>query len=436
MHTNGLYNLMAIHCLNALVGNIDSEGGVLVQEYPPFTAWPPVEPDEIARRGLSKPRLDGAGTSLFPLVESVSSALPEAILSENPNKVNAVLVYYTNPLFSTPNPQKTREAFEKVPLIVSFSPLMDDTTAMADYVLPDHTYLERLQLDVPIAGVGPAVLTLRQPVVEPLYDTRNTGDVLIDIAKQMGDPVSAAFPWAGYEEAVKLTLGGVAGAVLMSPEELWEKLLEDGVWTAGSYECDNAARTYRTPSGKFEFVSSLMKKQLTAVAAAEGISVGELAARLGIQQNGEMLFMPHYEIPETGADDESFPFYLNSYKTMTRADGRGTNQPWLQESYGVQLDEFWDSWVEIHPGDAREHGVRDGEMIVLKSATGEIKVKARIFDGAMPGVLNMPFEYGHVAGGRWAKDRGVNPNEVAGTVHDRLSGVASRSAAKVRILRS
>ncbi len=438
MHTNGLYNLMAIHCLNALVGNLDSPGGVIVQEYPPFTPWPAVEPDEIAQAGLSKPRLDGAGTCRFPLAESVSAALAGAILDESPYKVNAALVYYTNPVFSTPDPRQSREAFGKIPLVVSFSPFMDDTTAMADYILPDHTYLERLQLDVPVAGVGIPVLTLRQPVVEPLYDTRNTGDVLIQIARAMGGPVSAAFPWPDYEEAMKSTLGGVAQAAGLSPEELWQKLLDDGVWSGGPYEYGNAARTYRTPSGKFEFVSSLMKERLTAIAAAEQMSVDELAAALGIEARGEKVFMPHYDNPSTAADDvaadeASYPFYLNSYKTMTRADGRGTNLPWLQECYGVQFDEFWGSWVEIHPDIARRDKIRDGEMVLLKSEIGEFKVKARVFDGATPGVVNMPFEYGHLAGGRWAKNLGVNPNEISGAVHDRLSGVVSHSALRVSI---
>ncbi|MHC4402019.1 MAG: molybdopterin-containing oxidoreductase family protein [Planctomycetota bacterium] len=433
MHTNGLYNLTAIHCLNALVGNIDSPGGVIVQEYPPFTAWPEIEPDEIAQRGLSVPRLDGAGTSRFPLAESVSSALAEAILGESPYKVSAVLAYYTNPLFSTPNPQKFRKALGKVPLVVSFSPFMDDTTAMADLVLPDHTYLERLQLDVPVAGAGVPALALRQPVVEPLYHTKSTGDVIIQIAKAMGDPVSTAFPWADYEEAERSTLGGVAEAASLSPEEFWQKLLDEGVWSGGPYEYGNAERTYRTPSGKFEFVSSLMRERLTAIAAAAEINVDELAAALGIEARGEKVFMPHYESPGRAAGGESFPLYLNAYKTMTHAEGRGASQPWLQESYGVQLSEFWGPWVEINFETAREHGVRDGEMIWLESAAGKIKVKARVFDGAMPGVVNMPYEYGHVAGGRWAENLGVNPNDITSSVYDRLCGAVSRSATRVRV---
>jgi anaerobic selenocysteine-containing dehydrogenase len=342
-------------------------------------------------------------------------------------------MYYTNPLFSTPGAQSSREAFLKVPFLVSFSPFMDDTTAIADLVLPDHTYLERLQLDVPAPGAGFPILTLRQPAVKPLYNTRSTGDVLIQIAKAVGGPLSAAFPWADYEEAVRATLDGVADAASMSSEALWKKLLEDGVWSGPPYQYGNAERTYRTPSGKFEFVSSLMRERLAAVAAADAIGVDELAAALGIEARGDMVFMPHYESPIAAPGSEAYPLYLNSYKTMTHAEGRGANQPWLQESYGVQLSEFWGPWAEINPEIAHELGIHDGEMIWLESATGRLAVKARLFEGATPDVVNMPFEYGHTAGGRWAENRGVNPNDINCVAYDPLCGAISHSATKVKI---
>ena len=177
-----------------------------------------------------------------------------------------------------------------------------------------------------------------------------------------------------------------------------------------------------------------MKERLTTVATAEKISVDGLAAELGIEARGEKVFMPHYERPGFVDGGKKFPLYLNVYKTMTRAEGRGANVPWLQDLYGVQLNEFWGPWAEIDPETANEHGVRDGDMIWLESSTGKIAVKARILHGATPGVVSMPLEYGHVAGGRWAEHLGVNPNEIAAVINDRLSGVVSRSALRVRIL--
>ncbi len=432
-HSNGLYNLMAVHCLNALVGNIDAPGGVIVQEYPPLSGWPEFQPDATAQAGLSRPRLDGAGTAQFPLAESVPWALVDAILAEQPYKVQAALVYYANPAFSLPSPEKTREALGKIPFVVSFSPFMDDTTAMADLVLPDHTYLEGLQLEVPAAGTGIPMLTLRQPAVEPLYKTRGTGDVILQIVKEMGESaVRAAFPWGDYEKALRATLDGVAKAASLTPDALWTKLLEEGVWSGGPSKLGDAARTYGKPSGKFEFVSSRMREGLVAAAGKTGMD--ELAAALGIEARGEAVLMPHYERPKTAAQSDDFPLYLNCYKTMTHPDGGSTNQPWLQQAYGVQLNEFWEPWAEINPLTAHELGIRDGEMIWLESPIGKIAVKARLFEGAMPGVINMPVEYGHAVEGRWLADRhGENPNNVACGVYDRLTGAVSRSATKVKV---
>ncbi len=74
-------------------------------------------------------------------------------------------------------------------------------------------------------------------------------------------------------------------------------------------------------------------------------------------------------------------------------------------------------------------------MIWLESRTGKIAAKARLFEGVRPGVLNLPYEYGHVGWGRWADGHGINPNEIANTAHDPLCGVVSRSAVRVRIRR-
>ena len=77
MQTNGTYGQMAIDCLNALAGSIDSRGGLLLQRRPPFQKWPSVQMDEIAKKGLSQPRIDGAGNIPFPFAEEVPYILPE-----------------------------------------------------------------------------------------------------------------------------------------------------------------------------------------------------------------------------------------------------------------------------------------------------------------------------------------------------------------------
>ena len=54
------------------------------------------------------------------------------VISGKPYKPKVLFLYYTNPLFSNPNPDLFSKAFAEIPLIVSFSPYMDDTTQFAD----------------------------------------------------------------------------------------------------------------------------------------------------------------------------------------------------------------------------------------------------------------------------------------------------------------
>ncbi|MFB0546137.1 MAG: hypothetical protein ACETWB_04440 [Anaerolineae bacterium] len=61
---------------------------------------------------------------------------------------------------------------------------MDDSTSYADLVLPDHTCLESCLKDVLMPSLGYPLLGFGQPAVQPLSDTRNTGDVLIELAKE------------------------------------------------------------------------------------------------------------------------------------------------------------------------------------------------------------------------------------------------------------
>ena len=187
MQTNGTYAQMAVDSLNALVGAMDHRGGLLLQKKPPYQKWPMLQKDGIAEKGLSQPRVDGAGNLLFPFAEELPSALPESIQKGIPYPIDTLFLYYTNPLFSLPEPEQLRHALEKIPFIVSFSPFMDETTMFSDLVLPDGTYFERWQDDPVEPGLGFPMFGLRSPTLDkPLYDVRNTGDVIIDIAKGIG----------------------------------------------------------------------------------------------------------------------------------------------------------------------------------------------------------------------------------------------------------
>ncbi|TKJ29889.1 MAG: hypothetical protein CEE40_06815 [Chloroflexi bacterium B3_Chlor] len=439
MWSNGLFSQMAVHALNALVGSIDASGGVLTQKDAPFLPWPELAPDRIAQEGRAQSRIDRGGTRRYPLARDVYQQLPESIANDDPYPVNALFLYYTNPLFSSPQPGLFHEAFEKVPFIVSFSPFLDDSTTYADLILPDHTYLERLQDVVPPPGLGYPVVGLGQPVVAPLYDTRHTGDVLLEIVQALGEPVAQSFPWRNFAELVQYRISGLwrseKGDITATEFEFfWEEFSRRSVWSDPSYRFGDWERVLNTPSGKFEFFSQTLRDELARVANGD---LERLLDELGVQARGDEVYLPHYEPPETVGNQPEYPFFLNTYKLMAHAEGRGANSPHLQEMLGLHVNRKWDSWVEINPGVARALGIADDDWVWVESPIGEkIKVRAALYPGARPDVVCIPFELGHRAYGRWSENRGVNPNWLIANQTTGLTGALAPFATRVRIYKA
>jgi anaerobic selenocysteine-containing dehydrogenase len=211
---------IAIHLLNALVGSINVPGGVLIPQKPDYQPSHPVERDEISQEGNSKGK-----TSL---------------LSGNPYSLSALFLYYTNPLFSNPQPSLIQDALKKIPFLVSFSPFMDETTAFCDLILPDHHFLERHQ-DVPTSTMqGFPLVGYSQPVRPSLYETRHTGDVILQLASGIGDSVDKSFPWKnfndflqeGFQRLYDSKKGDIFGTHF---EAAWTSLLSRGGWWSPSY---------------------------------------------------------------------------------------------------------------------------------------------------------------------------------------------------------
>ncbi len=174
-----LQESLAVHFLNALVGSINRPGGVIAVPEPEYIDWPEPEMDAIASKGMQQPRIDGAGTGNYPVARYLLNRLPEVIASGQSVPIQALFVSSANPAYTLTDTQAVAKAFDKIPLIVSFSPYMDETAAMADYILPGHSHLERYE-DVPAAmGFPRPIIGLAKPVCTPLFDTKHVGDAVI-----------------------------------------------------------------------------------------------------------------------------------------------------------------------------------------------------------------------------------------------------------------
>src|SRR5437660_2850608 len=95
-------------------------------------------------------------------------------------RVALLFVHGTNPAYSMPG--AFQQALGKVGYKVSFSSYMDETTSACDLVLPDHHSLEQWGDSRPRAGVT----ALQQPVVQPVFGTQPTGDVILKVSGKTG----------------------------------------------------------------------------------------------------------------------------------------------------------------------------------------------------------------------------------------------------------
>jgi anaerobic selenocysteine-containing dehydrogenase len=423
-HTNGLFSQMAIYSLNALVGSIDVPGGVMMQRPVPLTPWPNVPTDDTTTQGLAQPRMDGP--ERYPLGHSTVHHLPQAILSGEPYPLEVLLLYRANPLHESPDPEAWREALDRVPLIVSFDPFIEETSAYADFILPDHTFLERWIAAPVWPSLGYPVLALGQPVVEPLHATRALGDVLIQLAHQVGGGLGESFPWNDYADLLRFRVSDLVtlgrGSIRANTaNEFWDELVKRGAWFDTPYHFaggdernpEQWETVLATPSGKFEFTPQLLQEQLS-------------------------LSPPYYEPPRYVGEEEEYPFHLQLYTLMAQASGPGAaNLPHLHELYGLHVKQMWGNWVEINPETAHELDIKDWDEVWVESPAGKIRLPARLYAGIPPEVVGIPSGLGHTVGGRWTEGIGVNPEALVSNDHvDEVSGVVARQGMRVKIYKA
>ncbi|MBI4821442.1 MAG: molybdopterin-dependent oxidoreductase [Deltaproteobacteria bacterium] len=388
--SNGLDTACAVLALNLLLGSIQRSGcGIRSAAKPPLFDWFEVPADEIAERGAIRPSLDGAGTE-FPTAASVIDALPEAMAKRVPA---VALLYHSNPTYARPQPMRWREALSKVPLVVSFSPFVDETVAdVAHLVLPDHTYLERTEEAIPAPGSARGVVGLRRAVVSALFDTRPTGEVIIDLAQRVGGSVRHSFPWKSHREAVEARLLGLQAAsrgsiVESTPAAFFREMIEEGFWT----ELDDEP----LKSVNFRFQSA-------------------------------------WELPKFAGEPTLYPLELLAYRPLGYAEGSGANQPWLRTLRPRPGTKNWSLGVSIHPEDV-PFLARDGDLVRVESAFGVIELPLALDRWIRRGCVAIPMGGGHRAFGRWAEGFSANVMDLLAPTPAPDTGSSLLAATRVRI---
>ncbi len=384
-----LQEYLAVHYLNALVNSINTPGGVVAVPEPDYISWPEPEMDAVASKGVQQPRVDGAGGDAFPQSRYLLNRLPKALASGTP--VKALFVSSANPAFSLVDSQAAAAALKKIPLIVSCSPYLDETAALAHYILPNHSFLERYE-DVPgAAGFPKPILGLARPVVKPVFNTRHTGDVVIQLAKAVGGTVAGAFTWESYDACLQATLG-----------RKWRTLNHEGYilnarFTPGPFE---------TKSGKLEFTNA-------AIAA-----------------------LPAYAAAKAPGDEAAFPLTLVPYDSSRLTAGSVGPAPFMMKSLEDTILTANFVRVEINPATARSLGLADGDAAVITTPKGAAKVKVYLFDGIMPGLVAMVRGLGHSAFDAFVSGKGVNVNALMSPVEDPGTGLEAAWGVRAKLIKA
>jgi anaerobic selenocysteine-containing dehydrogenase len=377
-----LKEVLAVHFLNALVGNLGREGGFRAVPEPEYIEWPELEMDQAASIGTQQARIDGAGSNLYSHARYLANRLPEALLADpGYQPLQVLFISEANPAYSLPGTAAFEDAVAKIPMKVSFSSYMDETAELADLVLPNHTYLERYE-DIPAPfGYPLPIISITRPVTEPQLNTMHTGDVVLKLAKALGGSISEAFPWESYEDCLEQTLG-----------DRWDTLMEEGYWVDSGYEPPQWPEAFETASEKFEF------------------------------NNREISALGTYSLVKPEGDEASFPLVLIPFDTMRLWSGYVGSPPFLMKSVGDTVLQKNDVLVEINAATAASLGLKSGSRAVLTTPKGKARVIIRTTEGIMPGLIALPRGLGHTANDRFLAGKGVNYNRLAGSVEDGATG--------------
>jgi anaerobic selenocysteine-containing dehydrogenase len=371
MHTNGVDMVRVICLLMALTGNIDRPGGNVFFSIVPQRLLPTIKTGK-----------KWVGAEEFPLFpQSSFPAIKESLLNQTKDCPKAMIVHHSNPVLVQANQERTKKALQNLEFLMVFDIFPTATTEIADLVLPSATDFERVDYRAYSSSQG-GYLALRDKLVEPAGQSRSVFEVEYELAKKMG--MEAGYPFRNTEEWINfvlepshVTLDDLRKnqIVYVSPPVVYEKYKTEG---------------FGTPSQKVECYSERFK-----------------------QFNYSPL--PHFEYPKES--HRTNPEWSTEYpfRGTTRRPGefvhtRFRNLYPMEKLYPVPL-------AFIHPIDADDRQIGEGDVVEIKSPRGMIRVEAKISENVGPGLVAIDFGWGNPSD----KKSGLN-TLTADEVWDPISG--------------
>jgi len=433
-----------VDVLNVLTGNLDRPGGAM------FTLAAAGQSNASGAGGRGRGFRLGRWSSRVRGMPEAFGELPVACLAEEilepgEGRVRALVTIAGNPLVSTPNVGRLGKAFDALELIVSIDCYLNETSSLADVVLPVPTPLERPHYDLAlyqlairnVANFSPPALAA-SPTIEPEWRTilrlaglfagagpaadvdRFDDMVVLEVARREtateGSPVAGMAP-----DEVVAALGERRG-----PERILDLMLRCGPYGAGIGD----------RPGRGDQVA------LSLAALGEsphGIDLGPLAPRLpGVLRtaSGKVELCP----PAFVADLDRLAATLEHDRDGIVLIGRRelrSNNSWMHNLPHLARGKDRCT-MQVNPTDAERLGLVDGGPATVSSRTGSIVVPVEVTATIMAGVVSIPHGWGHDPPGMRMSiataSAGVNSNLLSDeTFVDAISGTAALNAIPVRV---
>ncbi len=326
----------AVACLPALIGAWRHRaGGLLMSASGHFP---------IDKAALERPELRSGHLPRTINMSTIGHALLEETSSDFGPKIEALMVYNSNPVAVAPESGKVVQGFARPDLFtVVLEHFQTDTADYADYILPATTQLEHWDIH---PSYGHTDVLLNRPAIAPLGQAKTNSQIFRELAACMG-----------FDEPCFQDDDPTLCRTAFGDKVDFDELLAQGFASLKLPEAPFAEGQFHTPSGKCEFFSQRLQ--------AQGLD--------GLPDH-----VPNFEAAGTSKD---FPLAMISPPARSFLNSTFVNVTSLRN---IELEPV----LEIHPEDAAPRGITTGAVLKVFNQRGCYTVKAEVSVRARPGVVN------------------------------------------------
>ena len=319
-------------------------------------------------------------------------------------KVNTLITYNCNPVYTAPAALKFNAAYAKVALKVSFAQAMDETASLADVVCPDHNFLESWGDAEPKRGH----YSLQQPTIQPIFSApRHEG------TRQAQDSL---LKWSGIKSDYLSYLQGYWNNHIFPQQgkyldfaTFWAHTLHDGVLKVSVYK-DMPVEPMAIDSTGKPVMAGVAS--LAAEIAAENDTLAHAQAPKTVPSAKVMPVAVETTVPTAdynkaasmATSAKGSEFELVIYEKVGLGNGNQSNNPWLQELPDPVSKVTWDNYITMSPLDVAKKDLNqmlrqdiDGSIVELTVNGTTIKVPVYPQPGQTPGTIGLALGYGRTA---------------------------------------